>query len=50
MSSIAVPVPSSSGVPIAALGLRGPTEQLVPEAQSLAHVLHHEATRLERGS
>jgi DNA-binding IclR family transcriptional regulator len=48
-SSIAVAVPSSSGVPIAALGLRGPTEQLVSDAHSLAHLLHREATRLERG-
>ena len=46
-SSIAVAVPNSSETPIAGLGLRGPTEHLVPEADSLVHLLHHEATRLQ---
>ena len=48
--SIAVAVPNSSGMPIAALGLRGPTEQLVRDTNALARLLNHEAIRLEGGA
>jgi hypothetical protein len=49
LQSIAVAVASSNPMPIAALGLCGPTAQLVSQADSLAQLLHHEANRLEGG-
>jgi hypothetical protein len=46
MVSLAVVVPRSVGAPIAAIGLRGRADVLVPEQRLLVEMLHAEAARL----